>query len=206
MDTRSAFIGVGGQTGKDQTPPPGRAPFPTPPGIEMSEKFPGMVKPIPEKVVYGWVAPSRPFKQRTRKFYSTMVTIILLLSLILFFAGQVVPIAVILSAAFLTYILSTFPPQNVTNQITTYGIRQEKNLYYWEELGRFWFDDKYGTTLVQFEVARFPNRLTLLVSSDDKDLLREILSEVLLHQKPEPTLYERAAAWLQKNLPLDVEA
>lgn len=206
MDTRSALTGQKTDSNQSGGTTSQRAPYPTPPGIEMSEKFPGMVKPIPEKVVFSWTAPVRPFKQRTRKFYSTMITIVLLLSLILFFAGQFLPIAVILAAAFLTYVLSTIPPTQVANQITTYGIRQDKTIYYWEEMGRFWFDKKYGQPILHIEIFRFPNRLTLLFDPDDQDELKNLLSEVLLNQKPEPTLYEKGAAWLEKNIPLDVEA
>lgn len=206
MDTRGAFTGQKETTTQSGSAPTQRTPYPTPPGIEMSEKFPGVVKPLPEKVIFSWEAASRPFKQRTRKFYSTMITIVLLLSLILFFAGQVLPIAVILAAAFLTYVLSTIPPTQVNNQITTYGIRQDKTLYYWQEMGRFWFDKKYGQPLLHIEIFRFPNRLSLLFAPDDHDELKDLLSEVLLNQKPEPTIYEKAAAWLEKNIPLDIEA
>ena len=206
MDTRDVFTGQKPDSGQTNSTSNSRAPYPTPPGIEMSEKFPGMVKPLPEKVVFSWTAASRPFKQRTRKFYSTMITIVLLLSLILFFAGQVLPIAVILAAAFLTYVLSTIPPTQVTNQITTYGIRQDKTLYYWEEMGRFWFDKKFGQPILHIEIFRFPNRLGLLFAPENQDELQSLLSEVLLNQKPEPTLYEKGAAWLEKNIPLDIDA
>ncbi len=64
-----------------------RAPYPTPPGIEMSERFPGMVKPLPEELVYEWRSPSRPFKHRKKQFFTTLTTIVILLCLILFFAG-----------------------------------------------------------------------------------------------------------------------
>lgn len=215
MDTRQVLTGqkpadqevksIGSTDVKHDSGNP-RAPYPTPPGIEMSEKFPGMVKPIPEKVIFSWTAPSRLFKTRTRKFYSTMITIVLLLSLILFFAGQVLPIAVILAAAFLTYVLSTIPPTQVVNQVTTYGIRQDKTIYYWEEMGRFWLDKKYGQSIVHIEIARFPNRLSLIVAPEDQEELQNLLSEVLLNQKPEPTLYEKGAAWLEKNIPLDIDA
>ena len=180
--------------------------YPTPPGIEMSETFPGIVKPIAEEVVLAWVAPSRPFKKRRRQYYTTLGTIVLLLSLILFFAGQILPVAVVLAVAFLAYVLSTIPPHQVRCKITTYGVRLENQLYYWEELGRYWFDEKYGQDMVVIEVSRFPNRLTLMLGDQvSRKKIADVLSEVLLKQKPEPNIYDKVAKWLQEKVPLDIE-
>ncbi|MFH2022367.1 MAG: hypothetical protein ABIJ33_03795 [Patescibacteria group bacterium] len=180
--------------------------YPTPPGIEMSEKFPGVVKPIPEKTIYEWTSPCRPFKKRRRQYFTTLGTIVLLLSLILFFAGQVLPVAVVLAVAFLAYTMSTIPPHNIKQKITTYGIRIEDQIFYWQELGRFWFEKKLGQDMLLVEVYRFPNRLSMMLGkeADQKELI-EVLSEVLLQEKPELTTYDKAAKWLQEKIPLDID-
>ncbi len=200
---KSFLTGVSSKASTQQT---NRAPYPTPPGIEMSERFPGMVKPLPEELVYRWQSASRPFKHRKKQFFTTLTTIIVLLCLILFFAGQVLPVAVVLAVGFMAYVLATIPPQVITQQFTTYGIRIEKELYYWEELGRFWFDKKLGSTILIVEVARFPNRLTMVLTNEEqKKEIEEILSEVLLKQRPEKTWVEKAGDWLQKKFPLDID-
>ena len=173
---------------------------------EYPELFPGMAKPVPEELIYEWQAPSRPFKQHNRQYYSTVATVVLLLSLILFFAGQYLPIAAVLAVAFLSYMLSSIPPHTVTVQLTNYGLRLEKELYYWEELGWFWFKEKYGQEMVYVETSRFPNRLALMVGEAETDVLRLIFSEVLLEQEPPPTYFEKAAAWLQEKIPLDIDS
>lgn len=183
-----------------------RAPFPTPPGIEMSEVFPGVVKPVPERLVYEWESMSRPFKARKKQFYTTSTTIVILLALILFFAGQILTVAVVLSLAFMAYVFSVIPPTTILQQVTTYGIRIGKELYVWQELGRFWFDKKHGQTLLIVEVARFPNRLTMvLADKEQKPELIELLSEVLLYQRPDLTRVEKASKWLEKKFPLEIE-
>lgn len=173
--------------------------------LEESQIAPWMYKPLPEEDILTWIAPSRPFKKRNKKYYTTTATIALLISLILGFAGQLAAIAVVIAVAFLAYILSVVPPQDVHYKITTWGIRIENNLYYWEELGRFWFSEKYGEKLLNIESARFPNRVTMLLNGQDEEIIKIILSEVLLNQKPEPTLYEKAASWLQEKIPLEIE-
>lgn len=180
------------------------SPFPK---IELEESLlaPGMYRPIPEEEVWQWEAPSRPFKQHNKKYFSTVAVIALLISLILGFAGQLVAVTVVISLTFVIYVLSVVPPQNSVYKITTYGIRIDDAVYYWEELGYFWFDQKYDQELLNVEVARFPGRLTLLLADQNKDMLKNILSEVLINKKPELTLYEKTSAWLQKKIPLDLD-
>jgi len=165
-----------------------------------------MYKPLPEETLFQWQAPERPFKKRNKKYFSTVFVIALLVSLILAFAGQLVAIAVVLAVAFVVYALSVVPPQNLTYKISTYGVRIESNLYYWEELGRFWFTDKYDQNILNIETVRFPGRITVLLGDQKKEIIELILAEVLLQQKPELTLYEKASAWLQEKIPLDAES
>lgn len=172
---------------------------------QMTEYFPGVPKPDPEQVVYAWEAPSRPFQEKSRQFYTTVITIATLISLILFFAGQILPIAVIVAVVFLFYVMSTIPPTQVLTRFTNYGIRYEEQLYFWEELGNFWTDETHGQRMIHVEIGRFPNRLTLMIGQGDEDLIVDMLSEVLPFQKPVPTTYERAAEWLAKKIPLELD-
>ncbi|MEN8252941.1 MAG: hypothetical protein ABFQ62_01015 [Patescibacteria group bacterium] len=165
--------------------------------------FEHLPKPLPEETLLIWKSASRPFKKRNRQFYTTIATIVVLISLILFFAGQFLPIAVVISIAFLAYVLSSVPPHEDEKKITTYGVRVDKELYYWEEMGRFWFDEKYGSKILHVEIVRFPGRLTLLLGDLKEEELEDLLKEVLIKQKPEDTLFDKSATWLQEKIPLD---
>jgi hypothetical protein len=168
-----------------------------------SQLFPGQFKPVPEDTIFAWQAMSRPFKKRNRQFYTTVGLITFLISLILFLAGQFLPIAVVLAVAFLAYVLSSVPPDKVENKITTHGIRYQNEIYYWNEMGRFWFDNKYDQEFVSIEVAKFPGRLTLMIGEANKNELKTILAEVLLKEKPKDTFYDKAGKWLQDKIPLE---
>ncbi len=168
-----------------------------------SELFPGQFNPIPEETVLEWTAPNRPFKKRDRQFYTTITAIVFLISLILFFAGQFILIAVVISVAFLSYVSSSVPPQQVKNKITTWGIRIEDQIFFWDELGRYWFEERYGQKMILIETIRFPNRITLMLATQKKDDVEQLLSEVLIQQKPLPTGVDKAAQWLQEKLPLE---
>jgi len=166
-------------------------------------KLPTQYKPIPEELIVEWSAPNRPFKKRNRQFYSTVAIIVLLISLILFFAGQVLPIAVVISVAFMVYVLYSIPPGVANNKITTFGVRTDEMIYYWDELSRFWFEKQLDQDMLLFELNHFPWRVILLIKSDEKNNFRELLGEVLLEQKPPDTQIDTWANWLKEKLPLE---
>ena len=174
--------------------------------MEKSRVAPGYYRPIPEETLLTWTAPVRPFKKRKTQYFSTILIIALLVCLILFFAGQVLPVAVVISAVFLIYVTAVIPPQDVEIKLTNYGLYLGKEAYAWYEMGRFWFDKKNDQNVLQIELARFPNRLTLVLIADStprKEDLELILSEVLLKEKPKMTSFEKAASWLQEKIPLE---
>jgi hypothetical protein len=162
--------------------------------------------PQPETLVLEWQAPSRPFKKRNKQFYVTVALIVFLVSAILLVASQFLLVATVIATAFFAYVLYSVPPEQILNQVTTYGIRTDNVLYYWEELGRFWFSTKFGQRIVEIETARFPNRLTLVLGTMEEAEVADILSTVLLQERPALTAFDRAAEWLQRNIPLDTEA
>jgi hypothetical protein len=168
--------------------------------------LPKELKPNQEEIILEWLAPSRPFKKRQRRFYSTIAMIVILISLILFFAGQFLPIAVVISVAFLAYILSSVPPETTRHQISTFGLRIDGELFEWEEMTRFWFSQKYQQDLFYVEINRFPFRVTVLLAKTPAEYIRETLGEVILEQEPIPTFYDRASQWLEKYIPLETEA
>lgn len=168
-----------------------------------ANNFPGVSKPINEEIVVEWSSASRPHKQRQKQYFTTIAIFVFLLSLILFFLSQFLLIGVVMAVAFLIYVLEVVPPTMVNHQITTFGIRVENNLYYWDELGRFWFTEKYGQPMLHVEAGRFPGRLTLMLGDIPENEMAVLLSEVLIQQRPQPTLFEKAADRLQQLIPLE---
>jgi hypothetical protein len=165
--------------------------------------FADIPRPQPEEVIFDWTAESRPYKKRNKQYYTTVALIVFLVSLILFFAGQFLPIAVVITAAFLAYVLSSVPPHKTDILITTYGVRFDEQLYHWQELGRFWIDQRQGQDVVNIELGRFPHRITLVFDKKDEQTIVGVLSEVLLFEKPPLTSYEKASKWLAEKIPLE---
>ena len=156
-----------------------------------------------EKDLLSWSAPNRPFKKRNKEYYSTIAMIVILVSLILFFAGQFLPIAVVISIAFVSYVLASVPPEKASHRITTYGIHTDQQFHYWEEMGRFWFTSKFGQEMMHVEVAKFPGQITMLLGDQSKEPLKKLLMKYLIHETPLPSFLDKAADWMQEKIPLD---
>ena len=163
-------------------------------------------QPTPEKILFAWKAAARPFKKRSREFYSTVGVITLLLSVILFIAREFLLIGVILSLAFIGYALSSVPPEKIKYAISNKGIRMGTAFYSLDMLGRFWHEDKWGQKVLMVEhFGGLPSVIMMVVSEKDVKKTTEILSDYLVKQKPEPTPVDKMANWLQEKVPLESE-
>src|SRR3989344_7902443 len=130
-------------------------------------------KEIPEKDVFSWRAPERPFKRRDRQFWITIIAIASIFGLILFLAEGVMPVILIISLIFLFYVLSTVEPEETIYTVTNKGIKISEKLTDWQVLTRFWFTKRLDSDLLVFDMNVVPGRLELVVHSKDKDKIRD---------------------------------
>lgn len=174
-----------------------------------SSVYPGFAanfsKPEPEQLLLEWEAHSRSFKSRGRQYYTTVFLIVFLISLILIVLQQFLSVAVVISIGFVAYVFSAIPPNVVHHQLTSYGIRSDDQLYLWGELGRYWYELRSGAVVAQFELGRFPHRVTLLLGEKTQEQLDLILAEVLLQERPPASSFEKAASWLSTKIPIDLD-
>lgn len=135
-----------------------------------------------------------------------MAALVFLLSLILFFAKEFLLIGVIMAIGFVSYVLASVPPDEVTHLITNKGIRTFDKLFEWPILGRYWWHERWHQKYVNIETpGRIPSILILLADSKEKEEIDEILKKYLINQKPDPTWFDKAAKWLAEKVPLESE-
>lgn len=169
------------------------------------------LQPQPEYLLLEWEADSRVSQKRSKEYYSSLAVIVLLVSLILFFAGQTLLIFVVLSFLFISYVLASIKAERVVHQITTYGVRyQAERLYYWEQLGRFWLRSNHGFVEIHIESPNtFGNELILLApqSQNPEDVnlqdIIDVFSRYLVYEEPIPSRIDRWVMWLQEKFPLE---
>jgi len=157
------------------------------------------------KVLYTWRAPARPFKRRDKEFWTTIIAIVILVGLILFFVKEWFLIATIISLTFVYYVLSTVEPEEMEYKISNRGIIYGGQTYPFEAISQFWFSEKYGQRVVNFELqgGGLVGRLTILIGKGDEGKIKEILLKYLLEEEVKPSFLDKAADWVQKKVPLE---
>jgi Ca2+/Na+ antiporter len=190
------------------------APVPPQPGDNNSTNVPGPIAQAePEVLLAEWAAPARVVTPRTREYYSSLLVIVLLLSLILFFANQLVLIAVMWSFLFVTYVLASVKAETVIHQITTYGLRYRNKLYYWNQIARFWVRNNRGVLELHLETpALWGNEIILLASHQAEvdgasiENLAEVLALYVRYEEPIPSQMDKWVQWLEEKFPLERSA
>lgn len=151
-----------------------------------------------------WKADARVFKKRGKDFYSTVVVLAILISVILYFIEGLMPVLLVWSVVFVIWVTSKTPPNEVTHKITSWGIRTDDELYRYEEMTYFWFEEKWGKQMVRVLLKRFvPGQLMMVIDNDDVEKVKRLLSQYLVLQKPKATWTDRAVKWLSEKIPLD---
>lgn len=156
-------------------------------------------------ILLSWKAPLRPFKKQDREFWATVLSIVFLLAVILFFVREWLLIAVMVSLVFVYYAFSSVPPEEIENQILNKGIRFTGNQYPWEAITRYWFTKKWGQKILNLDLKEgFPGRLQLLLGDRREEEIKEILKKYISEETPRPSFLDRAANWLSQKFPLEV--
>jgi hypothetical protein len=163
-------------------------------------------KPVPLKTWLKWQAPVRPFKKRDREYYTTIGAIVILLGVILLFLKEWLLIAVIVSAAFVAYVLATVEPEKVEHEITSRGVVTGGRTFNWDDLRRFWFTKKWHDEILNIDTRlSFPARLMLLAGKGDKAKIKKLLEKKIQYEVPAETFLDRSAKWLAEKVPLEKE-
>lgn len=166
-------------------------------------------KPNLNETLLSWKGPSHPFKKRTKMFYQTVAALTFLFVVIVFFLHEFLLIGVILSIAFVVYVMSSMPPVEVEHTITPLGVEHAGRLFRWNELAAFWFEKKWGNTILIIQTRiPFPSQIrAVLTEENQKGRVEDIIGRYLFHvEKPPKTVVDQLSDWLSEKIPLEKEA
>jgi len=155
------------------------------------------------KTLLEWKSLTRPFKKRSKEFFSTALAIAALIIIILAFLKEWFLILAVIAFVFLVFVTNKIPPEEVEHKITTRGIITGENEYRWEQLGRFWFEEKDGQKILYVENFGFPRVLMMLLGQIEQAKLEAILSDYLPKETPEKTWLDKASHWLTTKISLE---
>lgn len=160
------------------------------------------------QVVFLWKAPLRPYKKRSTIIIRFYLAVALLLSLIIFFFGDVVLLVPIWAVSFLFYVLTITPPPEVENKITRFGIESAGITLRWETLSHFYFGKKFGfiTLTIVSKPPYFYHFYLVVPNEQTKQYLLKILSEHLIYQeKPNKSFIDKIIDWFSSLIPDEEE-
>jgi len=153
----------------------------------------------PEKDLFTWIAPARPFKRMDREFYVTVIAIAALVGLILFLVEGWMPVILVVSLVFLFYVMSTVEPEKIEYGVTTKGIKVAGRRTDWETLTRYWFSRRFSNDLLVFETLTLPGRIEFVINSEDKEPIKKALSQHLPEEEAPPSYMDKAANWFSRK-------
>jgi len=158
-----------------------------------------------EKTLFSWEALERPYKKRDKEFWTTILSILGLVSLILFFVKEWFLIAALVSLAFLYYVLTTIPPQKAKYRITNKGIfLTPAERLNWEILKRFWISEKWGYHVLNLETwLKFPRVVSFVIPKKDLKGIKKILVKYLPEQENSPQFVDKFSTWLANKIPIE---
>ncbi|MBU1000188.1 hypothetical protein KKE78_02200 [Patescibacteria group bacterium] len=166
---------------------------------------PKMMEATEIKTLFSWEAPSRPFRKKDRSYYTTIAILAILLVLIAFLAQEFLLIGVILSFAFVAYVLAFVAPHHIKYRISTQGITIGEDFYFWHFLSAFWFKEKDRIKVLHIQTnLRFPGQLMLVLDAQDEEKVKKIIARFLpFAEVPYKSWMEKWSESLQKHFPLE---
>lgn len=157
-----------------------------------------------EKDLFQWIAPERSFQRRDRDFWITVIAILVLISIILFFVNEFPLILSLIAVMFLYYALSTVPPGMIKNKLTNRAVYFGDLVYSWNVLHRFWFKKSLSNQVVCFETRlRFPRQVTLVIDEKDVEKIKDIIARIIPMLDESPTFIDKITKWFSDRLPLE---
>lgn len=158
-----------------------------------------------EKTLYQWQALERPYQRKDREFWTTILSILGLVCLILFFVKEWFLIATLVSLAFLYYVLTTVPPQKATYRVTNHGVYiAPSQRITWEVLRRFWFSKKWGHDVLNLETwLKFPRVASLVINKNEVKKIEKLIGKYIPKEEESPDFLDKFSSWVTKKIPLE---
>ncbi len=154
-------------------------------------------------MLFKWTAMDRPYKKWTKDFYSTVIVLAFLISVILFFIEGLLPVMVVWAVVFMMWQMNKVEPQETDYVLTNWGLKTKDKTTRWEEMAYFWFDNKLGSRVLRVVLNEAPWQLILVIHKKDEDDIRKIIGERVIYEVPRPTASDKMVKWLGEKMPME---
>lgn len=145
----------------------------------------------------------RPHKVWTKEFYSSVIVIAFLVSVILYFIEGLMPVAVIWALVFMLWAMAKTEPKMIKTEVTSWGLKAVDKTYRYEEMTNFWFETKWGTRLMRINLTGIPWHLVVVIDPKKEEEIKKTMTEKVIYLEPEVTWVDRAVKWVGEKMPLE---
>lgn len=156
-----------------------------------------------EKQIIEWESYDRPHKTWTKEFYSTVVVIAFLVSVILFFIEGVMPVVVVWALVFMIWSMNRVEPKLTKTTLTTWGIRSADRLYLYRDMDNFWFETKWSTRLLRVNLNGTPWHVVFVIDPKEENKIKDQVVRFVPMVEPVPTAGDKLTKWLGEKIPLE---
>lgn len=153
------------------------------------------------QILLSWRAPLRAYIKRSPRVLRFYLAVAILISLIIYFLGDLILLVPIWTLLFLFYVLTITPPPEVENKITQFGVETTGTTLRWETLDHFYFTNRLGYDVLTLVThTPFFYHAYLIITSDEvKEKIIALLSKHIIYKEhPRKGFVERASDWLSK--------
>lgn len=156
-----------------------------------------------ETILFDWESYERPQKKWSKEFYSSVIVMAFLASIILYFIEGVMPVLVIWAMVFMLWAMSRTEPRMEKYAISSWGLKTKERTYRFETMNQFWFESKWGGRLMRINLEGAPWHLVIVISTENEDKIRKLMLAHVPYQEPPVTWSDRLVKWLGDKIPLE---
>ncbi len=156
-----------------------------------------------ETILFEWESYERPQKKWSKEFYSSVIVMAFLASIILYFIEGIMPVLVIWAMVFMLWAMSRTEPRLEKYAISSWGLKTKERTYRFEEMTNFWFETKWGGRLMRINLARIPWHIVIVINTETEDQIRKLMLQYVPYEEPVITWIDRLVKWLGDKVPLE---
>ncbi len=156
-----------------------------------------------ERTLLEWTAYERPQKKWSKEFYSSVIVMAFLASVIFYFIEGFMPVLVIWSMVFMLWAMSRSEPRTEKYLLTSWGLKTIERTYRYDSMTAFWFETKWGGRLMRINLAQAPWHIVIVTDSSKENQIKKIMLERTIYQEPPVTWLDRLTKWLGDKIPLE---
>lgn len=158
---------------------------------------------LEERVLLEWSAFERPYKIWSKEFFSSVVVIAFLVSVIFYFIEGLMPVLVVWALVFMVWAMNKTEPRMMTHTLSNWGLKTPGRTYGYGEMANFWIEPKWGSRLLRINMMAAPWHMVLVLDPEKEAAVKELLLENVIYQEPTITWMDKAIAWVGKKMPLE---